>query len=29
VSKPVDFDSFMHPIRPVDEVFLTVARLPQ
>ena len=28
VTKPVDFDAFIHVVRQVDEFFLTVARLP-
>jgi CheY-like chemotaxis protein len=28
VTKPVDFQAFMHVVRQIDDFFLTVARLP-
>lgn len=28
VTKPVDFDAFIHVVRQVDDFFLSVARLP-
>jgi CheY-like chemotaxis protein len=28
VTKPVDFEAFMHVVRQIDDFFLTVARLP-